>query len=204
MWNISAILREKILSCFLTNAFANSGGIQSDTIWKRQNCTIGNHRRDMFCMPVLLVSMLIACTSQFGREFGREFVWHDSFLCNRISLRMPRNVRDCVRKHKCKKPRMHLTMHFWSVSVWKLAFGMVQNRSKCKNVCVKIALEQGGCAWVDLKSCIGTECESTFRCCMSVVCVSRASCCEVWLLVWWWVGHSHEKWQFPCFKQCAC
>ena len=172
MCNISAILREKILSCFLTNAFANSGGIQSDTIWKRQNCTIGNHRRDMFCMPVLLVSMLIACTSQFGREFGREFVWHDSFLCNRISLRMPRNVRDCVRKHKCKKPRMHLTMHFWSVSVWKLAFGMVQNRSKCKNVCVKIALEQGGCAWVDLKSCIGTECESTFRCCMSVVCVS--------------------------------
>ena len=67
MCNISAILREKILSCFLTNAFANSGGIQSDTIWKRQNCTIGNHRRDMFCMPVLLVSMLIACTSQFGR-----------------------------------------------------------------------------------------------------------------------------------------
>ena len=74
MCNISAILREKILSCFLTNALANSGGIQSDTIWKRQNCTIGNHRRDMFCMPVLLVSMLIACTSQFGREFGREFV----------------------------------------------------------------------------------------------------------------------------------
>ena len=147
MCNISAILREKILSCFLTNAFANSGGIQSDTIWKRQNCTIGNHRRDMFCMPVLLVSMLIACTSQFGREFGREFVWHDSFLCNRISLRMPRNVRDCVRKHKCKKPRMHLTMHFWSVSVWKLG---IWNGSKS----------------IQMQECLCENCIGTRRLCM--------------------------------------
>ena len=165
MCNISAILREKILSCFLTNAFANSGGIQSDTIWKRQNCTIGNHRRDAGSLG------FDADCMHFSVWQG---VWKGVCVARFISLRQNlfTDARDCVRKHKCKKPRMHLTMHFWSVSVWKLAFGMVQNRSKCKNVCVKIALEQGGCAWVDLKSCIGTECESTLRCCMSVVCVS--------------------------------
>ena len=64
---------------------------------------------------------------------------------------------------------------------------------------------------MDLKSCIGTECESTFRCCMSVVCVSLTRQWQMLmrqllrgLALGLVVGHSHEKWQFPCFKQCAC
>ena len=146
MCNVSAILREKILSCFLTNAFANSGGIQSDTIWKRQNCTIGNHRRDMFCMPVLLVSMLIACTSQFGREFGREFVWHDSFLCNRISLRMPRNVRDCVRKH---------------VQETKNAFDNAFLECFCVEACI-----WNGSKSIQMQECLCENCIGTRRLCM--------------------------------------
>ena len=98
-------------------------------------------------MPVLLVSMLIACTSQFGREFGREFVWHD-FIS--LQQNLFTDAKKCARL--CKETQVQET---------KNAFDNAFLECFCVEACI-----WNGSKSIQMQECLCENCIGTRRLCM--------------------------------------